>query len=180
MNNTDLQLVLARLYRSEINCSISTLWDGGWDVKLGAGQNGWKAETTVSCPVDDPSKKRSVEEVTRGLAVVAGWLDEKAREHYPQSEYALFPYCCVIDCPEEASFEVVTVRDGGRIAGPDPYSDYTHSCDAHVGELLGHQPNAVSPEEIHWHVRPLVAATSVGVEEIQDHLQSVVGEQELP
>lgn len=39
--------VLQDLYDSEINISISTFWDGGFDVKLGDEMNGFWAETTV-------------------------------------------------------------------------------------------------------------------------------------
>jgi hypothetical protein len=31
----DLQTVMAKLYASEINCSIGSFWDNGWTVKLG-------------------------------------------------------------------------------------------------------------------------------------------------
>lgn len=84
----DLADVLARLYRSEINVSIVTFWDMGWDVALGDEINGWKAETTIECPIDDPSVHRSVETVARGLQDVAAWIDAQAREHCPDSEYA--------------------------------------------------------------------------------------------
>ncbi len=36
--------VLQELYDSEINFSISTFWDGGFDWKLGDEMNGYKAE----------------------------------------------------------------------------------------------------------------------------------------
>lgn len=85
----DLALILARLYRSEINCSISTEWDGGWDVKLGDEMNGWKAETTIDCPTADVSRHRTVEDVAAGIAEVARWLDAQARQHFPLSEYAV-------------------------------------------------------------------------------------------
>ncbi len=84
----DLVDVLARLYRSEINVSISTFWDMGWEVKLGDELNGYRVETTIDCPTDDPTVHRSVETVARGIAEVAAWLDEQARIHWPDSEYA--------------------------------------------------------------------------------------------
>jgi hypothetical protein len=66
--------------------------------------------------------------------------------------------CCEPDCQSPAEFMVLTVRrDGGDgiMAGPDPYGDDTHACEAHVGVLLGHQPECLSPEEIYWHVAPI-------------------------
>lgn len=65
------------------------------------------------------------------------------------------PYCCKIGCEEDAIFLVLTERDGGRQAGPDPYADDTHACEAHVGELLGWQPNAEATEELYWIVHQL-------------------------
>jgi hypothetical protein len=47
--------------------------------------------------------------------------------------------CCEPDCQSPAEFMVLTVRrDGGDgiMAGPDPYGDDTHACEAHVGVLL--------------------------------------------
>ena len=34
--------VLERLYNSEINFSVETFWDGGYNWKLGDEMNGWK------------------------------------------------------------------------------------------------------------------------------------------
>jgi hypothetical protein len=39
----ELGAVIERLYASEINCSISTFWDGGIAVKLGDELNGFVA-----------------------------------------------------------------------------------------------------------------------------------------
>ena len=44
--------VLQRLYDSEINCSISWLWDGGIDWKLGDALNGWKAQGSARTVAD--------------------------------------------------------------------------------------------------------------------------------
>lgn len=82
-----LDVLLAQLYRSEINVSISTFWDEGWEVKLGDEINGFVAETTIECPTDDITTGRSVETVGRGIAAIVDWLDEQAREHFPSSEY---------------------------------------------------------------------------------------------
>jgi hypothetical protein len=41
---SDLEEILGALYKSEINASISWLWDGGIEVQLGDEWNGYKAE----------------------------------------------------------------------------------------------------------------------------------------
>ena len=79
-----LSHVLATLYRSEINCSISTFWDSGWEVKLGDFMNGWKAQTTIMRP-DEGIRGLSIEETA--LFNVAVWLDAQARIHFPDSDY---------------------------------------------------------------------------------------------
>jgi hypothetical protein len=66
-----LDTVLDELYASEINVSISWLWDAGIDVKLGHEMTGFDAETNVQTS-----------------AQAAQWLDEQARRLYPQSKYA--------------------------------------------------------------------------------------------
>lgn len=71
MNNYLIQLMQA-LYNSEINCSISCFWDGGWEVKLGDEMNGWRAQKNFD-NVDLPN--------------AAQWLVEAARKAYPQSEF---------------------------------------------------------------------------------------------
>jgi hypothetical protein len=40
-----MEEILGDLYASEINASISWLWDGGIDVKLGDPMNGYKPKT---------------------------------------------------------------------------------------------------------------------------------------
>lgn len=62
--------VFQRLYDSEINFAVSTLWDAGFDVKLGDPMNGFKAETTV-----------------HAWSEVAPWLEVVAREHFPESDF---------------------------------------------------------------------------------------------
>lgn len=63
-----------------------------------------------------------------------------------------------VSCGEVAAFEVFATRGAVRgIAGPDIYSDTTYACEAHVGALLGYQPEAARPEEIFWQVRPIGA-----------------------
>lgn len=68
----DLIEVLRGLYRSEINVSIASFYDGGWTVKIGDEMNGFLAETTVDA-------------LTCG---VAGWLDSEAKRLFPNSLYA--------------------------------------------------------------------------------------------
>lgn len=65
---------MTRLYASEINCSVSCLWDGGWDVKLGDEMNGFVAEGNF-----------------KTLDEAATFLDLQARIHFPDSVYALGP-----------------------------------------------------------------------------------------
>lgn len=62
---------LQALYDSEINWSISTFWDGGFDWKLGDEMNGWKADGTA--------------DTFRG-AVTA--VAEAAVRYYPNSVFA--------------------------------------------------------------------------------------------
>jgi hypothetical protein len=65
-----LEHILDDLYASEINASISWLWDGKIDVKLGDEMNGYKAEGKVST-----------------FAEAAGWLRDQACQHYPDSGF---------------------------------------------------------------------------------------------
>jgi hypothetical protein len=30
----DIEIVTRKLYESELNCSICSMWDNGWDVRL--------------------------------------------------------------------------------------------------------------------------------------------------
>jgi hypothetical protein len=64
--------VMMRLYNSEINFSVSTFWDNGFDVKLGDEMNGFVAEANVKTPAE-----------------AAEFLDRSAREHFAESVYAL-------------------------------------------------------------------------------------------
>ena len=69
-----LDTVMRDLYNSEINCSVSCFWDGGWTVKIGDFINGFQAEATI-----DNSDFWGLE--------AARWLDTKARQLYPGSDY---------------------------------------------------------------------------------------------
>jgi hypothetical protein len=66
----NLQRVMARLYRSEINCGLESFWGDGFCVWVGLG--------------DEPAAKIN----TRSLEEAAAWLDRTARERYPESDYA--------------------------------------------------------------------------------------------
>jgi hypothetical protein len=63
--------ILQRLYDSEINASITWMYDAGFDWKLGDDANGWKAQGTG----------RTIEDAARQLA-------SAAMTTYPASEFA--------------------------------------------------------------------------------------------
>lgn len=63
--------ILQDLYDSEINVSISTMWDGGYDLKLGDEMNGFDAEGNVDRWGD-----------------VEPWFRENAIRCYPDSLFA--------------------------------------------------------------------------------------------
>jgi hypothetical protein len=65
------QSVFQKLYDSEINFSVSCLWDGGFQVKLGDATNGYKYEASLDSWDD-----------------VEPWLKSSAILHYPDSEFA--------------------------------------------------------------------------------------------
>lgn len=63
-----LETVLAALYRNEINCGLSSFWDGGWTVWIGDEMNGRRAEA----------------EFDRGdLDKIPAWLADNAERLYP-------------------------------------------------------------------------------------------------
>ena len=68
----DIEIVIKRLYESEINCSISSFWDNGWDAKLGDQMNGFVAEGNFGT-----------------LDEAADFLDREARKHFAKSLYAV-------------------------------------------------------------------------------------------
>jgi hypothetical protein len=70
-NRLGIEAILNDLYASQINASISWLWDGGIDVKLGDALNGYRAEGKVG---------------TFGAA--AEWLRDQACAIYPDSDFA--------------------------------------------------------------------------------------------
>lgn len=67
----DLAAELQRIYNSEINVSISWLWDGGIDVRLGDALSGFLAEESLS-----------------STAELVPWLQEAIARFYPDSTYA--------------------------------------------------------------------------------------------
>jgi len=66
-----MKRVQQALHDSEINSTISSMFDGSWTVGIGDELNGWKATELVG----------SLEEAE-------AWLDRKAREIFPRSDYA--------------------------------------------------------------------------------------------
>jgi hypothetical protein len=62
--------ILQKLYAVEINISIESDWDSGFTVGIGNHRNGLKAIENF-----DAAK----------LHLVAEWLDQKARELYPNA-----------------------------------------------------------------------------------------------
>lgn len=70
----DIEIVMKKLYESEINCSLSSFWDNSWDVKLGDEMNGFRAEGNFTT-----------------LDEAADFLDLQARKHFPESLYVLGP-----------------------------------------------------------------------------------------
>lgn len=70
----DLVTVLAELYDSEINVSISCLWDGGWDLKVGGSEvAGFKVEGSLD---------------RDATGYIGQWLAEQAAALYPESQFA--------------------------------------------------------------------------------------------
>jgi hypothetical protein len=65
----DIEAILNDLYASEINASISWIWDGGFHVTLG-----------------DPKLAEGWAFPTIGEAVA--WLRDQASAHYPDSDFA--------------------------------------------------------------------------------------------
>jgi hypothetical protein len=66
----NLQDELQKIYDSEINVSISWMWDAGIDVKLGGEMNGFLAEGNVKTVND-----------------ILPWLQKAIAEHLDESTY---------------------------------------------------------------------------------------------
>lgn len=69
----DLLTVMRALYASEINCGMYSFWDMGFCVFLGDETNGIKIQRWFDSGT---------------LFSAAAWLDQKAREYFPDSDYA--------------------------------------------------------------------------------------------
>src|SRR5271156_5280053 len=65
-----LEQELQKIYDSEINLSISWMWDAGFDLKLGDEFGGFVEEGQV-----------------RGVADILPWFQEAIAKHYPTSQY---------------------------------------------------------------------------------------------
>lgn len=63
--------IMQQLYESEINCSISSFWDGGFTWKLGDPTNGYQAGG-----------------IAESYGDAAEALAAAARRHYPDSDFA--------------------------------------------------------------------------------------------
>lgn len=61
-----LAATMQTLYDNEINVALSCFWDGGWDVGLGDGINGFQERGNFDT-----------------LDEVAAWLRSVATKHYP-------------------------------------------------------------------------------------------------
>jgi hypothetical protein len=79
---SDLEEILVSLYASAISVSISWIWDGDIDVKLGDPLNGYKAEDTTM------SRRARRGDTVGTVTEVAEWLRDQAVRHYPSSEFA--------------------------------------------------------------------------------------------
>jgi hypothetical protein len=64
----DIEAILNDLYASEINASISWIWDGGFHVILGDPQQ---------------AERRAIPTIGEAVA----WLRDQACTHYPDSEF---------------------------------------------------------------------------------------------
>lgn len=68
-----LDIVLAKLYASELNCELSSFWDVQWRVRLGDEQNGFVADSV---------------DMLLELSEIGSWLCAEVPKHYPDSEFA--------------------------------------------------------------------------------------------
>ena len=69
---SDLETIIADLYESEINASISWFWSAGVEVELGG----------------DPLNGYEAEEQVNTFAEATAWLRDQAIRLYPHSEFA--------------------------------------------------------------------------------------------
>ena len=81
----NLLTVMAELYDSEINCAVSSFWDGGFTVKLGDTVNGFSASAEFWAPAGEQDSKWLARD---GWREAAEWLHSAAIEHCQDSDYA--------------------------------------------------------------------------------------------
>lgn len=68
IRDCQLDTVLSALYRHEINCGLSSFWDGGWTVWIGDEMNGFRSEASFSPEHFDR---------------IPAWLADEAERLYP-------------------------------------------------------------------------------------------------
>lgn len=71
MPKHDTTVVLQDLYDSEVNFTITTMWDGGFHLELGDYMNGFKAKRTV-----------------KKFADAGDWFVSAGCSHFPHTEFA--------------------------------------------------------------------------------------------
>jgi len=81
----NLLKVMAALYDSEINCSLSSFWDGGFTVRLGDAVNGFMDSATF---MSSAFERDSMWLEQTGWREAAKWLHEAALRYCPNSDYA--------------------------------------------------------------------------------------------
>ncbi len=93
--------VMQDLYDSEINFSVSTFWDGGFDVGLGDEMNSFVAKAAI----DD-------------WTGVEDWLKEKAIKHFPKSVFAAkYNKSAVAYILPEGKYKAIVADITGRLVG---------------------------------------------------------------
>lgn len=68
VRDCSLETVMGALYRNEINCGLSSFWDGGWRVWIGDEMNGYKAEADFT---------------NEQFLDIPAWLADNAQRLYP-------------------------------------------------------------------------------------------------
>ena len=126
----DLATELQRIYDSEINVSISWLWDGGIDVRLGDAMNGFLAEENV------PSTDE-----------IVPWLQEAVAHFYPSSSYAKSLPAGVIErartrlfLPPQAGAQVRCPTCGAPHAAPPGMTELIAFTCHHCGQTVRIEP----------------------------------------
>lgn len=68
--------------------------------------------------------------------------------HEPSPEVKA-PYCCKIGCELDAEFEIADRHSNAA------FEDQTHSCEAHIGCLLGYRAGEPRPIFLMWEIVPI-------------------------